>query len=212
MIRAVLFDFGGVLTSSPFEAFARFEREKGYPAGFIRALNTANPDSNAWARFERGKIGVAEFDRLFDAEATAAGRSLRGLDVLPLLAGDLRPDMIEALRRCKKHYKTACLTNNFRSATPTAEPDVVRSRMEGLRHLFDVILESSRVGVRKPDPLFYRHALDALGVSAEQCIFLDDLGINLKPARALGMHTIKVVSSTQALSELEAVLGIPLRA
>jgi putative hydrolase of the HAD superfamily len=212
MIRAVLFDFGGVLTSSPFEAFTRFERENGYPAGFIRALNAANPDTNAWARFERGKIGVAEFDRLFDAEATAAGRSLRGLDVLPLLAGDLRPDMIEALRRCKKHYKTACLTNNFRSTTSTAEPDVARSRMDGLRDLFDVILESSRVGVRKPDPLFYRHALDALGTSAEECVFLDDLGINLKPARALGMRTIKVVSSTQALSELEAVLGIPLRA
>ena len=211
MIRAVLWDFGGVLTSSPFEAFARFERERGYPAGFIRTLNATNPDSNAWARFERGQIGVAEFDRLFDAEASAAGRSLRGLDVLPLIAGDLRPDMVEALRRCKKQFKTACLTNNFVSASPSAERDPGQRRMDGLRDLFDLVIESSRLGLRKPDPRFYRHALEALGVRAEECVFLDDLGVNLKPARALGMRTIKVVGSDQALSELETLLGVPLR-
>jgi putative hydrolase of the HAD superfamily len=211
MIRAVLWDFGGVLTSSPFEAFARFERERGYPAGFIRSLNATNPDTNAWARFERGQIGAAEFDRLFAAEASAAGHALRGLEVLPLIAGDLRPEMVEALRRCKKQFKTACLTNNFQNASPGASADPGQRRMDGLLDLFDFVLESSRVGVRKPDPRFYRHALDALGVSAEECVFLDDLGVNLKPARALGMRTIKVVSADQALSELEAVLEIPLR-
>ncbi len=211
MIRAVLWDFGGVLTSSPFEAFARFERERGYPAGFIRTLNATNPDSNAWARFERGQIGAGEFDRLFAAEASAAGHALRGLEVLPLIAGDLRPEMVEALRRCKKQFKTACLTNNFQSASPAGSSDAGPGRMEGLRHLFDLVVESSRVGVRKPDARFYRHALEALGVSADQCVFLDDLGVNLKPARALGMRTIKVVSADQALTELEAALGIPLR-
>jgi putative hydrolase of the HAD superfamily len=210
MIRAVLWDFGGVLTTSPFEAFARFERERGYPAGFIRTLNATNPDSNAWARFERGQIGVAEFDRLFAAEASAAGHALRGLEVLPLIAGDLRPEMVEALRRCKKQFKTACLTNNFQSAD--AQPDPGVRRMDGLRELFDVVIESSRLGVRKPDPRFYRHALEVLGVGADECVFLDDLGVNLKPARALGMRTIKVASADQALADLESALGIPLRA
>jgi putative hydrolase of the HAD superfamily len=212
MIRAVLWDFGGVLTSSPFEAFARFERERGYPAGFIRTLNATNPDTNAWARFERGQIGPAEFDRLFAAEADAAGHSLRGYEVLPLIAGDLRPDMVEALRRCKKQFKTACLTNNFQGPSAGAQPDPGQRRMDGLRDLFDLVVESSRLGVRKPDPRFYRHVLEALGVGAEACVFLDDLGVNLKPARALGMRTIKVVTSDQALTELEAALGIPLRA
>ena len=210
MIRAVLWDFGGVLTTSPFEAFARFERERGYPAGFIRSLNATNPDANAWARFERGQIGVAEFDRLFAAEASAAGHALRGLEVLPLIAGDLRPEMVEALRRCRKQFKNACLTNNFQSADPQADPGV--RRMDGLLELFDVVIESSRLGVRKPDPRFYRHALEVLEVGPEECVFLDDLGVNLKPARALGMRTIKVASADQALSELEAALGIPLRA
>jgi putative hydrolase of the HAD superfamily len=209
MIRAVLWDFGGVLTTSPFEAFARFERERGYPAGFIRTLNATNPDSNAWARFERGQIGAAEFDRLFAAEASTAGHALRGLEVLPLIAGDLRPEMVEALRRCRKQFKTACLTNNFRSAEPQADPGP--RRMDGLLELFDVVIESSQLGVRKPDPRFYRHALELLAVGAEECVFLDDLGVNLKPARALGMRTIKVASAAQALAELEAELGIPLR-
>jgi len=209
MIRATLWDFGGVLTTSPFEAFARFESQHGYPAGFIRGINSTDPDHNAWARFERGEIGGAAFDQLFLLESTRAGQPLRGRDVLPLLAGDMRPEMVEALRRCHEKLKTACLTNNFRGPDPSADPG--RRRLESVREHFDVIVESSELGFRKPDPRFYQHALQRLGVEATECVFLDDLGVNLKSARALGMQTIKVVSAQQALEELEAVLGIPLR-
>lgn len=207
MIRAILWDFGGVLTTSPFEAFERFERERGLPLGFIRGINSRNPDHNAWARFERGEIDAQAFDRAFLEEAQASGHPVRGLEVLALLSGDLRPQMLEALRRCRTRFKTACLTNNFRSG-PSADSGA--TYMHGVRDLFDVVVESSLVGVRKPDPRFYQRALEALEVEPAECVFLDDLGINLKPARALGMHTIKVVSPEQALAELETLAGLDL--
>jgi putative hydrolase of the HAD superfamily len=213
MIKAVLFDFGGVLTTSPFEAFDRYERENDYPRGFIRRINATNPDHNAWARLERAEIGMQEFDRLFDAEATAAGRSLPGRHVLELLAGDLRADMVQALRICHQRFRTACLTNNFvrGTAAGASTPIPPRHGTEVLS-LFHVIVESSRLGIRKPQPEFYKHALSEVGVTAGEAVFLDDLGVNLKPARELGMQTIKVVTSEQAITELEAVLGLDLRA
>jgi putative hydrolase of the HAD superfamily len=213
MIRAVLWDFGGVITSSPFEAFDRFERENGYPKGFIRRINSTNPDENAWARLERSEIGLEEFDRLFDAEASALGQSLPGRRVLELLSGDIRPPMVEALRRCTKRLKTACLTNNITVGTgPGMAGAADKARhIAAIMELFDFIIESSKVGVRKPDPRFYQRALDALGVAAEESVYLDDLGINLKPARRLGMKTIKVVDPDAALDELEQVTGIVLR-
>jgi putative hydrolase of the HAD superfamily len=217
-VKAVLWDFGGVLTASPFEAFDRFERANGYPRGFIRGINATNPDSNAWARLERGEVTLAEFDRLFGDEAAAAGHPLAGRRVLELLAGDVRPEMVAALRRCREQFKNACLTNNFVRADP-APAGAAREEAAGLREppttellaLFDLVVESSRLGIRKPHPNFYTHALRELEVEAREAVFLDDLGVNLKPARALGMHTIKVVTADQALRELEAVLGIPLR-
>ena len=77
--------------------------------------------------------------------------------------------------------------------------------------LFDVVLESSKIGVRKPEPRIYELACEALEVEPADCVFLDDLGINLKPARAMGMTTIKVVEPGDALAELEQVVGFPLR-
>jgi len=218
VIQAVLWDFGGVLTTSPFEAFARFEGERGLPEGFIRAINARDPDHNAWARFERGQIGVGAFDQAFLAESRAAGHPVRGAEVLALLSGTLRPEMLEALRRCRERFKTACLTNNFRSPGPARsggtdaeDPAAPTGVMERVRPLFDVVIESSVLGVRKPDPRFYAHALEVLEVEARSCIFLDDLGINLKPARRMGMHTIKVIEPDRALAELEDLVGIPLR-
>ncbi len=212
MIRAVLWDFGGVLTSSPFEAFRRFEWENDYPQDFIRRVNSTNPDDNAWAKLERSEVSLDEFDRLFEAEARALGRALAGRRVVELLAGDLRPAMVEALRRCKRHFKTACLTNNVavgegpgmaRAGGGAAIGEVMR--------LFDLVLESSVIGVRKPDPRFYQRALDALEVAPAEAVYLDDLGINLKPARAMGMRTIKVVDPDDALAELEHATGLVLR-
>ncbi len=112
MIEAVIWDFGGVLTTSPFEAFARFEAERGLPADIIRSTNAANHRENAWAKFERAEVDLDTFDRLFAEESLALGAEVRGRDVLPLLSGDLRPEMIEALRRVKTCFKTGCITNN----------------------------------------------------------------------------------------------------
>jgi putative hydrolase of the HAD superfamily len=212
MIKAVLWDFGGVLTTSPFEAFRRFERERGYPEDFIRRINATNPDDNAWARLERSEISVEDFDRLFEAEAAAAGRPLPGRQVLALLAGDLRPAMVRALEICARHYKTACLTNNvaFGEGPGMARESDAGRRIAEVMEMFDVVVESSKVGLRKPDPRFYERATAALDVAAEECVYLDDLGINLKPARQLGMRTIKVLDPAAALRELEAATGLEL--
>ena len=211
MIKAALFDFGGVILTSPFEAFARYERERGLPAGFLRGLNATDPDSNAWAKFERNDVDFAEFCRLYEGEAAAAGHTIDGREVIALLAGELRPAMVKALRRCKERLKTACLTNNVvsmdafpREARGTGRDEVMK--------LFDVVVESSKVGVRKPEAEFYRIACDLLGIKPNEAVFLDDLGVNLKPARALGMTTIKVVDPDDAITELESVVGFPLRA
>ena len=203
-ITAALFDFGGVILTSPFEAFARYEAQHDLPDGFLRGLNTRNPDDNAWAKLERSEVDVAGFVRLFEAEADAAGHSVRGTDVLALLQGDLWPAMVEAVRRCAARLKTALLTNNFVSAAGASHP------FADVLGLFDVIVESSVVGVRKPDPRFYALACEQLSIDPAEAVFLDDLGINLKPARALGMTTIKVTDPGAAIAELEQVVGFPL--
>lgn len=209
MIRAALFDFGGVILSSPFEAFARYEEANGLPSGFIRSLNASNPDANAWARLERGDVGFDEFCELFEKEAEAAGGTLDARDVMGLLGGELRPAMVEAVRTCRSRLKTACLTNNF--VRDVSGGGQERDERLQVLDLFDVVVESSKVGVRKPDPRFYEIACDLLGIAASEAVFLDDLGVNLKPARALGMHTIKVDDPDVALAELEAAVGFPLR-
>jgi putative hydrolase of the HAD superfamily len=209
-VRAVLFDFGGVILTSPFEAFARYEDDNGLPAGFLRRLNATNPDANAWARLERNEVDLAGFAELFEAEARAAGHAVDGRAVLALLGGELRPAMVEALRRCHDRLKTALITNNFVPTAPEQGGTRAGPMAEVLGH-FDVIVESSRVGVRKPDPAIYRLACDELGVEPDEAAFLDDLGINLKPARAMGMTTIKVADPDEAITELEGVVGFPLR-
>ncbi len=204
-IEAVLWDFGGVILSSPFEAFAAYERDHGLPSGFIRGLNATNPDRNAWAQLERGTVGFEEFCSLFEAEAKAAGHEVDARDVVGLLRGQVRPAMVEALRRCHDRLKTALLTNNF---APTGDRG---EHAAEVLELFDVVVESSTAGVRKPDQRFYEIACGLLGIEPQQAVFLDDLGVNLKPARAMGMTTIKVVDPDQALAELEDAVGFPLR-
>lgn len=211
--EAVLWDFGGVILSSPFEAFARYEAQQGLPAGFIRGLNSRNPDHNAWALFERSEVSAQEFARLFEAEAEAAGGRLSGLEVLSLISGDIRPEMVAALRRVKQQWRVACITNNMpvgHSAGMARSPHKAQAVAEVLAE-FEHVVESSKLGLRKPDPRIYAHTCQLLGVRPEACVYLDDLGINLKPARAMGMATIKVESASQALQELEGLLGVPLR-
>lgn len=207
-ITAALFDFGGVILTSPFEAFTRYEREQGLPDGFIRRLNATNPDYNAWAKLERSEVTLGGFCELFEAEAKAAGHELVGQDVIGLLSGDLRPEMVEAVRRCSQRLVTGLLTNNFVVGDGHVDRE---GPMGDVLSLFDGIIESSRVGVRKPDPAFYELACEQLGIEPAEAVFLDDLGINLKPARALGMTTIKVVDPAVAITELETVVGFALR-
>jgi len=210
VIEAVIWDFGGVFTSSPFEAFARYELEKGLPKDLIRTINATNHENNAWARFERAELDVAGFDEAFAAEAKARGYHVPGSDVLPLLAGDFRHEVIEALRRVKGSLKTGCITNNMPSnaAGGAASGRTIYSRE--IMELFDVVIESSKVCIRKPDPRIYRMMCEALSVEPSACVYLDDLGVNLKPARAIGMTTIKVKSGPQAIAELEAATGLKL--
>jgi putative hydrolase of the HAD superfamily len=211
VIRAVLWDFGGVILTSPFDAFAAYEQKNGLPEGFIRSINATNPDTNAWARLERNEVDFDTFCTLFEDEAVALGHGVDAREVMALLAGEVRPEMVEALRRCRDAgLKTACVTNNFVSF----DDFPVHARAQGrddVLALFDVIVESSKVGVRKPDPRFYEMACEMLDVKPEETVFLDDLGINLKPARAMGITTIKVEDPARAIAELEAVVGVPLR-
>ena len=209
----MLFDFGGVVTTSPFEAFASYEEANGLPVGLIRSINATDPDRNAWAKLERSEVDTEGFARLFEAEAAERGHTVDGRAVLGLLSGELRPQMVEAIRRISAAgLATACLTNNFR---PTGGSDERTDGTGGggrgaVMAMFDEVVESSVVGIRKPEPEFYRRALSALGIEAAEAVFLDDLGINLKPAREMGMVTIKVTDPDDALRQLSAVLGLDL--
>ena len=210
MFEAVIWDFGGVFTTSPFEAFARYEREKGLPQGLIRRINGTNHLDNAWARFERAETALDAFDREFAAEARALGHEVPGRDIIPLLAGDFRPEMIEALRRIKARFKTGCITNNVPSMQAAGAGAPANLYKREIMDLFDQLIESSKLGLRKPDPKIYALMCEALDVAPAACIYLDDLGVNLKPARAMGMTTIKVESGPQAIAELEQATGMTL--
>ncbi len=203
-VRAVLFDFGGVILESPFDAFACYEVEHGLPAGFLRTVNATDPDTNAWARLERTELDITGFGAAFAEESAALGHRVPGHDVLALLAGDVRPEMAEAVRRCGERLPIALLTNNVAGLAADGEVAEIVAR-------FDVVIESSVVGIRKPDPAFYKLACERLAIDAVDAVFLDDLGINLKPARAMGMATIKVGDPAVAIAELEQIVGFPLR-
>ena len=217
-IEAVIWDFGGVLTDSPFVAFNRFEAERGLPRDFLRSVNARNHLDNAWARFERSEIGLDAFDAAFREESAALGHPVDGKDVISLLARGLRPEMVTALKACKARLRVGCITNNVAAGEgPTmvlgedGDGAALAEAVAGVFALFDHVIESSKAGLRKPDPRIYRLACDALGVLPENAVYLDDLGINLKPARELGMTTIKVTDPDKALAELEAAVGFPVR-
>jgi putative hydrolase of the HAD superfamily len=209
-VEAVIWDFGGVFTSSPFEAFNRLEAELGAPKDHIRRVNATNHHENAWALFERNEIDVARFDELFLEESTALGFPIRGADVLPKLSGELRPRMVAALKACKQHFKVGCITNNVVSMHSPGQNEVQRAAgaMGQVMPWFDAIIESSKAGVRKPDPKIYLMMCELLAVEPQACVYLDDLGINCKPAAQLGMKAIKVVDVDQTLAELSAATGL----
>ena len=210
----VIFDFGGVITASPFEAFNRMEAERGLPHDFVRRVNSANPDDNAWAKFERAEIDADGFDAAFAAEAEALGHALDGASVIACLAGDIRPYMVTALERLKEAgFGIGCITNNVKAGRGTAMARNAEkaAQVEAIMARFDHVIESSKAGVRKPDPRIYQMMCDLFAVEPAACIYLDDLGINCKPAAGLGMHAMTVIDGEKALADLEAVLAMPLR-
>ena len=203
-LQAVIWDFGGVLTSSPFEAFSRYEEEKGLPKDFVRSVNARNIHENAWAKLERSEVTGEEFDQLFRAESRDLGHEVPGKDILGLLSGDVRPAVVDALKICKQHVKVGCITNNApvgKGAGMSSDAKKA-AQVSEIMEQFDHLIESSKLGIRKPDPRIYALMCEALDVDPARCVYLDDLGINLKPARAMGMHTIKVLNEAQLLQDL----------
>ena len=200
--KAIIWDFGGVITSSPFEAFNKFEEANGLPKDIIRTINSENPDMNAWAQFESNSITIDQFDDLFLKEAKTKGFDIKGRDIIKLLKGSIRENMVSFLRELKADFKLGCITNNVK---PSSEENTDNETKEAMS-IFDHVIESSIVGIRKPNPEIYMMSCDALNVSPDQCIYLDDLGINLKPARELGMATIKVIQPEDAIQEVRNLL------
>jgi len=209
-IKAVFWDFGGVITTSPFDSFNTYEATNNLDKDFIRKVNSTNPDINAWAKLERNEIDIVEFNDLFFSESSSLGHGIYGIEVIKLLQGQLRPEMINALKAIQGNLVQACLTNNIVSPETTLSDENVSiaGKNDEVMSLFDFVIASSEQNVRKPDPAFYHLALKEAKVDPEEAVFLDDLGINLKPAKALGMHTIKVVNSQDALKELNSLLFI----
>jgi putative hydrolase of the HAD superfamily len=211
MIKAVFWDFGGVITSSPFEAFNKFEIDNNLPADFLRQVNSTNPNDNAWAKLERNEVNFNEFDLLFEEESNNQGHAVKGKEVIALLQGQIRPEMVKALRKIQGNLIQACLTNNIQSLKEETfeEGNVsVAGQHDVIMDLFDFVIESSKVNLRKPDPAFYKIACEKASIEPSEAVFLDDLGINLKPAKNLGMKTIKVINSTDALQELQKLISI----
>jgi putative hydrolase of the HAD superfamily len=203
--RAVLFDIGGVVVESPFPAIAEFERNSGLPAGAVHRVLASRGESGSWARLERGELDLESFYPLFEEEAASLGFRLSARALFEALHKRMepRPEMLHAIARIREQgLRTGAITNNWRDTSPHFHP---------LREAFDLFLESARIGLRKPDPRIYELACRQLGVEYPETVFLDDIGANLKSARSLGIHTVKVTDPTTALTELETLLGFPLR-
>jgi len=211
VLRAVIFDLGGVVMPSPIDAFREYERREGLPHRLLSEVVLAGGDDGSWSRLERGELSMAEFGPAFEAECAAAGGTVVASDVFALVheSSGPRPEMLEAIRRIRDHgLHTAALTNNWRVEGETSVPS--GGAVHLLSEFFDVIVESALEGLRKPDPRIYELTCERLGVEPSEAAFLDDLGVNLKPARALGMTTIKVGDPAAAIAELADVLGFPL--
>lgn len=204
--KAIIWDFGGVITSSPFEAFNDFEKKNDLPLDLIRNINSENPDKNAWAKFESNIVSIEEFDELFYQEAKAKGYDVKGKEIIKLLSGSIRNNMVEFLKELKGTYKLGCITNNVKPLEKDIREDSNAAASKEAMLLFDHIIESSKVGIRKPNPEIYKMSCNALKVNPSNCIYLDDLGINLKPARELGMTTIKVIDPEEAIKEVRNLL------
>jgi epoxide hydrolase-like predicted phosphatase len=209
-LRAVIFDLGGVVVPSPIAAFRSFEKERGLPHRFISEVIVSSGEHGAWSKLERGELTLEEFGAAFEKECEAAGEAISADDMLACLyrSGGVNDGMVVAIGRIRaRGLRTAALTNNW----GTDDDESISESRTRIMELFDVVVESHREGLRKPDRRIYELVCDRLGVAPPEAAFLDDLGANLKPARAMGMTTIKVDDPDDAVMDLEAALGFPLR-
>ncbi len=202
--RAVIFDLGGVVLDSPLHAIAAYERELGIPAGFVNRVVVETGPSGAWSRLERGELSRRAFEAAFEDECRSAGHALSASAMMERIAlCGPRPRMLDAIQRIRgSGRKVAALTNNW------AHEGGGGSETDALRDLFDVFVESSKIGLRKPDPRIYAHVCEALAIEPREAVFLDDIGRNLKAARELGMTTIKVDTPEAALAQLSRHLSL----
>jgi putative hydrolase of the HAD superfamily len=210
-MKAVIFDLGGVVFGSPFEHFDAYETQRALPVGSVRGVIARSSQEGAWAALERGELTMPAFCAALDAEAAAEGLAIESAEIMAMIGRGFgaRPEMITAIKKIREHgLLTAALTNNWPSGDGNGTPPGVRS--VGVGDVFDVVVESAVEGMRKPDPRIYELTCERLGIAPTDAVFLDDIGANLKPARAMGMTTIKVDDAAQALRELEAVLGFGL--
>ena len=206
-IRGVIFDIGGVVVDSPLQAIRGYERDRGIAADAINRAVAASGERGAWSRLERGELALEEFYTPFEADCRAHGLAVDAREVLLRIQGAIgvRPAMLTAIERIRaRGLRVGALTNNWRGEGSGPDP--------ALRSHFDAFVESSAVGLRKPDPRIYELACRELGVAPAEAVFLDDIGYNLKAARALGMTTLKVEDPARALADLERLLGFPLAA
>jgi epoxide hydrolase-like predicted phosphatase len=207
--QAVIFDLGGVVFPSPFEAFDAYDHGNGLAKGTLRALIRRSSEEGAWAALERGELTMDEFVIALETEADAEGFALDARKLMALIGSSLgpRPEMVRAIQRIREQgLRTAALTNNWAGDDNRTTPNGLHDMLA-----FDVIVESAKERLRKPDARIYALTIARLNVLASEAIFLDDLGMNLKPAREMGMATIKVADPDVALAELEKLLGFPVR-
>ena len=203
-IKTIIFDFGGVITNSPIEGFKNLEKTHGYSKGLITGINMNNPDNNAWARSERGEIEIDTFLSQFEQEALEIGHDINADEILIQLYGSPRPIMIKKIISLSKSnkYKLICLTNvlkGIKKFMPKEREEVVNNIMS----YFDKIYESYKIGMRKPEARIYEYIIKDLEINPKETVFLDDLGMNLKTARQLGINTIKVVDPIEAIKTLD---------
>ncbi len=204
-LRAAIFDIGGVLTSSPVIAIREYAMRELVDYAVLGPM--IGDHDLAWSRWERSELSLQQFIQQFEAEGLERGIKVSAQGIMDAAFGtqSVREEMVGVVRYLRGRVKLGCITNNV--AREDAES---RPRAIVLEDLFDHVIESSIVGIRKPDPRIYHMACEALSVQPHEAVFLDDIGANLKGARAVGMTTIKVNPDLGAIDELEAVLGIAL--
>ena len=204
-IKNIIFDFGGVVTDSPIEGFKNLEEHYGISKGTISSIVMTNQDNNAWAKSERGEINIDTFIKEFNQEALNLGFKLDATNILKQLYGPLRPIMVEKIISLSKNFQLICLTNVLKDVHIFSNEKRILE-VKNILNYFDKIYESYKIGMRKPEKRIYEHVLNDLNIKPENTIFLDDLGMNLKTAKLLGIHTIKVVNPIKAIKELDNMI------